>query len=95
MQKVFNCPECRNSNYFESLEKIPKNIVLSNLVNNLNSNKAVCPECNTIDDLFSCDHCSHIFCRKCVDVKINLNLITHFFNFFPFKTSNYYISYKI
>ena len=68
MQKVFNCPQCRNANFFDSTEKIPKNIVLSNLVNNLDTNKVACPECNKLEDLHVCEHCSHIFCQKCFEV---------------------------
>ena len=82
MQKVFGCPQCRGSCYFENIDKIPKNIVLANLVNNLDSNKAACPECSQISDLHVCDHCSHIFCQKCIDVNTKLfNLI----NFIAYK----------
>jgi hypothetical protein len=68
MQTIFSCPECRKSCFFESIEKIPKSIVLANLVSNLDSYKAACPECSQLAELHVCEHCSHIFCQKCIDV---------------------------
>ena len=68
MQKDFSCPECRFTHYYESIELIPKNNVLQNLALNIETNKAACPECSMMSELHVCDHCSHIFCQKCIDV---------------------------
>lgn len=66
--KIFSCPQCRNSCYYESIDKIPKNSLLSNLAENIKQTKAACPECKELSELVICEHCSQIFCNCCQQV---------------------------
>lgn len=61
-----DCPQCRKTFSFENFEAIPKNVLLTNLINTVNqSTKAACPVCKVAADLSVCDHCSGIFCHEC------------------------------
>ncbi|CAF0722879.1 unnamed protein product [Brachionus calyciflorus] len=64
-EKIFACPQCRNTCFYEGLDKIAKNTLLANLVDNLKITKAACPECKELCELIICEHCSQIFCDPC------------------------------
>ncbi|RNA36741.1 RING finger nhl-1 isoform X1 [Brachionus plicatilis] len=64
-ERIFSCPQCRNSCYYDAIDKIPKNSLLSNLVENIKLTKAACPQCKELTELVICEHCSQIFCDSC------------------------------
>ncbi len=73
-----DCPQCRKTYTFENFESVPKNVLLSNLINTVNiSTKAACPCCKATDDLTVCDHCSGIFCNNCYETHFK-NLLDQF-----------------
>jgi recombinational DNA repair protein RecR len=53
----------------QNVDKIPKNILIQNILSTLNKSLATCPKCNRLEKLGICEHCNHVFCDKCKIVR--------------------------